>query len=240
MLPVFGVFTLMLLDIVSYGWYPEILDGFLNILPWAWFGIWFASKKKQENFVQAIIQGSFLVFIFGVLSYTIFWFPITNLVKSIISGNWVSDMTEKLEMISRGYDYRGIEAVLMNLGVNLVPFKKFVIYSITHVQVVGNLVMLLPLGFYLPILYKKANSYKKVLSCAFLISLFIELSQFIFSFITAYSSTFHAYYQRSFDVDDLILNTAGAVIGYGIYNLFNMAISKIKNASKTSKPQEAS
>ncbi len=46
----------------------------------------------------------------------------------------------------------------------------------------------------------------------FFISLSIEITQFFLSFISAGFG-----YARSFDIDDIILNTAGACVGYYIF-----------------------
>lgn len=68
------------------------------------------------------------------------------------------------------------------------------------VQRLLNAVMFLPLGFLLPLLWKHFRNWKKPLLWGFGLSLVIELSQ-LFCF-------------RATDVDDLIMNTLGAGIGY--------------------------
>ena len=64
----------------------------------------------------------------------------------------------------------------------------------------GNIVIFIPFGFLLPILLKKA-SFKQVVWLGFLFSLTIETMQFIFRVGIA-------------ELDDLILNTIGAAVGY--------------------------
>lgn len=71
-----------------------------------------------------------------------------------------------------------------------------------------NIILFFPLGFFLPLLYQKYNSLSKVLLHEFLFSLSIEITQ-MFGFGTT-------------DVNDLITNTVGACLGYGIYKLFNV------------------
>lgn len=76
---------------------------------------------------------------------------------------------------------------------------------------VGNFFLLFPLGFYLPLLFRKNpwNLFKVVFS-GFAISLSIELLQLGYSLHVGYVL-------RSFDVDDLLLNTLGVLAGYLLF-----------------------
>jgi glycopeptide antibiotics resistance protein len=93
--------------------------------------------------------------------------------------------------------------------VNLELFKIFSIYKISNTQIIGNLVMLLPLGIYLPFLYKRISGFFGVALIAFLVACTIEGLQLITSF-------------RSADVDDILLNTLGACIGFLAYKFFQL------------------
>ena len=109
---------------------------------------------------------------------------------------------------------------LLPLRVNLVPFVNMLNYPTlgeTLRNVVGNTVMFMPLGIVWPSVFNGLNSHKKVVLSGFLSSLFIEIFQLPF-------------YERSSDVDDLILNTLGFVIGYLIY----LAIRRVKHKSTDS------
>ena len=91
----------------------------------------------------------------------------------------------------------------------LVPFWEFanVIKGVERNfyigQILGNLTMLMPLGFMLPML--KKISLKQILVIALCFSCFIELTQFVTS-------------RGLMEFDDVFNNTVGAVIGYLIYN----------------------
>ncbi|MFJ7931815.1 VanZ family protein [Peribacillus sp. NPDC096448] len=102
---------------------------------------------------------------------------------------------------------------------NLVPFKTILESEIT--QLMGPLLMLTPLAFALMSL-SILTSIKKTIMVTMLISIGIELIQFI------ENSTGSAFllYARSTNIDDVILNTLGGVIGVYIYLLFNHFISK--------------
>ena len=100
-------------------------------------------------------------------------------------------------------------ATVYPFRINLVPLKQLLWFETKRdllMNLIGNVTMFIPSGIILPILYKKLNSFWKVIACGFAISLCIEILQLPFS-------------SRGTDVDDLLLNTFGVAVGYGIYAL---------------------
>ena len=69
-----------------------------------------------------------------------------------------------------------------------------------------NILLFVPLGFLLPMIWPKSNKFSSVLLYGVFFSLLIEASQLI-NF-------------RQPDIDDLILNTLGALVGYVVFRLF--------------------
>ena len=102
-----------------------------------------------------------------------------------------------------------------NRRANLVPFWelanviKGVERSFYIGQIFGNLVMLMPLGFMLPIIRKV--SLKQVLLISFCFSAGIELTQFITG-------------RGLMEFDDVFNNTVGAVLGYKVYDVLKERI----------------
>lgn len=91
--------------------------------------------------------------------------------------------------------------------INFIPFVNLLRYdSVRDIiwNVVGNTAMFIPNGIVLPIVYKRLDNFGKVIAAGAFISLCIEVVQLPFA-------------SRATDIDDLILNTLGAAIGYGIY-----------------------
>lgn len=80
-----------------------------------------------------------------------------------------------------------------------------------------NLIMLFPLGVYLGLLYK-INKFKKAIKFVFFTSVAIETLQLI---LTSLGFLF----RRGFNIDDLILNTLGGVIGFLIFRLVKKTIN---------------
>lgn len=74
------------------------------------------------------------------------------------------------------------------------------------VNVVGNVVCFVPFGILLPMNVKKTSRFISIFLLTFMVSLIIETIQLITR-------------TGSFDVDDILLNTLGGVIGYIIYAL---------------------
>ena len=102
--------------------------------------------------------------------------------------------------------------------INIIPLVNLFQYdSVRDViwNVVGNTAMFIPTGIILPIIYRKMDHFGKVIAAGAFISLCIELMQLPFA-------------TRVTDIDDLILNTLGVMIGYGIYSL----VKKIKTSKR--------
>lgn len=98
---------------------------------------------------------------------------------------------------------------------NFIPFKT-ILYFLSGVErkaiamenLLGNFIGFMPLGLLAPLVFEKIRSVKTMLIVSFLTSFGFELTQLITGL-------------GVFDVDDLILNTAGGVIGYLAFTFFN-------------------
>ena len=73
------------------------------------------------------------------------------------------------------------------------------------INLVANVLMFVPWGFGLPLLWKKFQSVWAVMAASLLITVFIE--------------TWQLFIGRSVDVDDIILNFFGGCIGGVLYSL---------------------
>lgn len=76
---------------------------------------------------------------------------------------------------------------------------------VAFINLFGNIGLLLPYGFLLPLAFPGKITFKKTVFTAFLMTTFIEVSQFLFLV------------SRRADIDDVIFNTLSAVIGYILY-----------------------
>lgn len=99
--------------------------------------------------------------------------------------------------------------------INLIPLKQSIalfqyytkhnMWDVILLNFPGNVIIFIPVGFFVGLL-SYHPSYRKAVLSAFGISLFIECFQLLVS--------------RGTDIDDLILNTLGGLCGYGIYQAF--------------------
>jgi glycopeptide antibiotics resistance protein len=76
-----------------------------------------------------------------------------------------------------------------------------------HQNIIGNIILFFPLGILLPFALKRFHSLKRVLVFALCLSLSIEAVQFFFGFLGNF---------RVVDIDDILLNTSGAWIGFRV------------------------
>lgn len=123
-------------------------------------------------------------------------------------------LLSRLYMLRYGWGRNSILQYL-SLNSNFVPFRTIGGYltalrtgsmnrDIPIKNLLGNAVMFLPLGIYLPLLWDKMKSFRVTMLTTLVILLVIELLQMVTRL-------------GSFDIDDLILNLLGAVLGYGAY-----------------------
>jgi len=104
--------------------------------------------------------------------------------------------------------------------INLIPFKVFVdtykevfingYINYFIVNFLGNIMLFIPIGFFIALLWKLND--KRVILIGFCISLFIEFCQLFLN--------------RGTDVDDLILNTVGTILGLLLYKFLNKKFNK--------------
>lgn len=100
---------------------------------------------------------------------------------------------------------------------NFIPFKTIVFYiksvfdgninlDIPIINLSCNLLMFMPAAIYLPLYVKRIKTLKSCIVAMLSILVFIELIQFLTR-------------RGSFDIDDLILNILGVIIGYQIWRI---------------------
>lgn len=105
-------------------------------------------------------------------------------------------------------------------SINIIPFRTVKTYidmasSITDaymlrrlfINLMGSIALFIPLGFFLPCIWKELRSFFKTAGIAVAIILGVEITQLI-TFV------------GSCDIDDFILNTLGTLIGYFIWLKF--------------------
>lgn len=88
------------------------------------------------------------------------------------------------------------------------PFE-WIKYS--KIQIVGNILVLMPLSFIGGFIFQKMRKLSNAVITCFLVSLLIEVTQLIMNYFYLGN--------RVFDTGDLLLNTLGGLIGYFLMKL---------------------
>lgn len=149
---------------------------------------------------RKILLAIFILFMVGLLSLTF--------------GNGVDWMqtnsfSEAMERLRNG------------IGVNVVPFRTIRTYlKYAHnaqyiwVNIIGNIVMFIPWGFCLPLLWEKNQRIPRMTFMSLLLPVCIEFLQLFVG--------------RSVDVDDIILNFTGGMLGAFLYFLLRKCFPGIR------------
>ncbi|MBQ8848958.1 MAG: VanZ family protein [Clostridia bacterium] len=116
---------------------------------------------------------------------------------------------------------------------NFIPFKTIVEYiqryrdgfqNLSVTNLLGNFVLFLPMSMALPCLFKKLDRFWKVTLCILGMVVLVEAAQGLLRV-------------GSIDIDDVIFNVCGAMIGYGIIKIpfINKLLTKIDLIHPTGK-----
>ena len=113
-----------------------------------------------------------------------------------------------LHVTGAGTIYEAIRAKNVTLQnrmqyINLIPFSRDISIS----GYVLNIVMCVPFGFLVPLIWEDMGRVSRMIPAGFLFSLLLEVSQLLNI--------------RGTDVDDLIMNTLGALAGFVVYLAFD-------------------
>lgn len=109
--------------------------------------------------------------------------------------------------------YYGRESFHRSL--NLIPFKTILVFlnsscklqlEIIITNIFGNIAAFIPMGLLLPIIFRPINNLKRIFYIVMLSTLTIEVFQYVLGVGTT-------------DIDDIILNTLGGIIGFGLYKI---------------------
>lgn len=153
-------------------------------------------SSRKFNLYHEIALLIFVIFVVGLASQTVI-----PKIELGINGNIniLKNGTHGINLLPLKVLFETYREVFINLNIN---------YFI--INFLGNIIMFMPIGFFIPLLWEIPN--KKIIIVGFLFSLFIEVCQLFLN--------------RGTDVDDLILNTLGTILGLLVYKFL---YKKFKN-----------
>lgn len=170
-----------------------IFPALLLTIAWIVFRIKFYIKNKPINKIRETFINLFFIYFLILVNLTLFKYGeliIDYNIKFYV--NYIP-LVETIKMFTN--DFADIHLALYN--------------------VIGNILLFIPLGFCIPLFFNKKNKIHKIVLYGFLASLTIELIQLF----TPNNFT---------DIDDIIFNTFGTVIGFIIFNIFYMIFKNTK------------
>jgi glycopeptide antibiotics resistance protein len=157
-------------------------------------------SKKKTRISRELGIILFFMFLTGLLSQTIL--PTVSVEGEgiqLINGDHQAINLEPFRVLTETYN----------------AIKYLDLWQPFLINFVGNIVMFIPIGILLPLLWKKYDRAWRTVGIGFLLSLIIEILQLP--------------QMRSSDVDDLWLNTLGACIGYVLYKFLPINFKKSFN-----------
>ncbi|MBE7149533.1 VanZ family protein [Bacillus mycoides] len=169
-----------------------------------------AMQSSTQKYVQWIGWGLFLPYSFVLLFKLLLGRP------AFYFGN--------LKYFFETGDWHSIHGGL----INLVPFRSTIRYltefdsynlDIVLMNTLGNVIIFIPFGFLLPLLFKQINNVKMA-------------SKIFIKFILLIESLQLLTFTGVFDIDDIILNMLGALIGYGSFIGMKHIWERIKPVDK--------
>lgn len=164
------------------------------------FMLIYRQRSSDKSLVQFMIISSFIFYLLNVIRLAFFPLPINHAYIELLKQEVICGF-----IIERRHN------------VQLFDFMKW--GNLFHITTVGNFLMLMPLSFYIPNLFKKSNwSFFRITLIGFLISLTIESIQLSYDLVTGYA-------YRGFNVDDLMMNTLGIVVGFFLIYMAKIIVS---------------
>lgn len=165
----------------------------------------------MKEMKRLIVLALFVFYMYGIVRIILFkfrWRDMDFLMNQLQRNFWNPDIL--IDHLQRG---------------NFIPFKTIFI-NIENLSgwhdlsnLVGNIIAFIPFGIFLVLLSKKKGmSFKGALVLSLSLSLCLESLQVVFTI-------------GSFDVDDLILNTAGGLLGYCAIQFYDK-VYRLKEAQK--------
>lgn len=151
-------------------------------------------EKAEKAGGSRKLRMIFILYLLLVIRLIIFKYPYAQLKE--IAGAWEKDVI-----------LEGLDTANFTLFKTIRMYIDYSYMLNSFENLVGNVAVFIPFGFLFPYVFKRGRNFFIMFLNVFLFVLGIEVFQLFSAF-------------GAFDVDDILLNCAGAVIGYICYILF--------------------
>nr|WP_231607245.1 VanZ family protein [Fictibacillus sp. 18YEL24] len=158
------------------------------------------NKKKPTILLNEMTKLLFVIYCLMVVSVTLFPFPIGFPVE--------------YENLSAYLNLTPLVSILKQVSLIGTAYDGDILFMIGLIirNVGGNILLFVPLGFLVPLIWKSVIHFNHIFLLAIGISVTIELLQLLESIFGGWG--------RVTDIDDVICNVAGAILGYYINKWF--------------------
>lgn len=155
--------------------------------------------RKSHQWIQVL----FFIYLLIVIRLIIFKYPYSTLID--IARGW-----------EKGVILEGLDTANFTLFKTIRMYINYAYKLNSFENLVGNVVVFMPFGFLFPHVLQRGSNFFVMLFNAFLFIVGIELFQLFSAF-------------GAFDVDDVLLNCVGAVIGYLGFFIFEKIMKEKSN-----------
>ncbi|CEO33527.1 VanZ family protein [Paraclostridium sordellii] len=173
----------------------------LTIVVWAIFRLYSAKLRRTLDLTKEGALLILVIYFLILIRLTIFKFSIIMISSPLNSYQ---------------YTFLGVDGII-----NIIPFKETVnilrdgIHNNRIIKgIILNVIYFIPLGFLLPLLFKKVNSFLKIILISTITSSLIEIIQLFTIFSVS-------------NIDDVIFNIIGSAIGLICFKLFEKIVKKL-------------
>ncbi len=158
-------------------------------------------KHKKTTVIKEVVLATFVLYIVGLASQTVIpkWYMGFIYEEGFYFDFLISNNVSQINLVP----FHTISQYLFELNPNLDAGDSG---GISILNIAANMFLFTPLGFFIPLIWSKWDSFKKMFLVGLVITCLVEVLQFFIG--------------RSTDIDDVILNVFGIIIGYGIYLFF--------------------
>lgn len=183
---------------IFIAFFITIFLSFVLFIPWL---IYTYRKYGYLSMSKTIIMFSFIFYFLSALCLVLLPFPSTRDTCSLQSADTVHTNLRLFQFVDDVLKDSGV--VVTNPSTWLAITKQQAFF-----QAFFNFLLLMPFGVYLRYFLKERRYWKRAFLISFLLTLFYEVTQ-----RTGIYGIFNCAY-RIFDVDDLLLNSVGALLGF--------------------------
>lgn len=177
--------------------------------------ICFAKGKNKPDLTKEISTTLLIALAVGILSQTVFpqinfgvgdgfYLNFSGLVLGYENGGFFYELMPDTERSLNLVPFKTIGAFLFSEGNAYLPADVLAIRRV--INLLGNVLLFVPLGFLLPLSYKKAGKFGIMFLIGSAYVLLIEITQY--------------FIYRISDIDDYILNMLGIMLGFWVYKIF--------------------